>query len=302
VNISAARYTAALALLAACMWGLEHWQPQAAVWAFLGLTAATGMLHGAADVWLMREPHLRFGRPFIQALAVYAALVVVLLAALAPYPGVALVLLLALSLVHFGQAAAQAQPLSKLWVFAIGGAPIAAPWWLDRAALEAVLTQTLGLVGTQWAIVQLSWAVIAWGAAAACAIAWLGAARAAFKNEPRTSATSWAELLMPWALNALLSPLAAFALYFGVHHSGGHLWRVWRWQRASLAALLGVWLVALAVWWALATASGHWSVATLWANTQVSSALQAAVVALAALTVPHGFVVSRWHRLLPAGC
>lgn len=105
-------------------------------------------------------------------------------------------------------------------------------------------------------------------------------------NEARWTA---AEVATIAALNILLTPLMAFALYFGLYHAPAHILRVARASKIRRIAFSPVSLLALSVTLALAAVL-LWRLEpqaiSRWQNPP-SLYLQWLVVGLLALTLPH---------------
>ena len=114
---------------------------------------------------------------------------------------------------------------------------------------------------------------------------------------------AWAELLGVVLLNLLLSPLMAFAIYFGLYHSPVHIWRVWR-VRPSSGKAAGWALVATALITVLSGVLGaalwHLTDVTISAS-QLAPALNWLIIALAALTLPHLVLIGLCSRFLTSG-
>ncbi len=299
---------AALWLLAA--WGEQRW-PAAGLWVMLGLSLSTGLLHGALDALLLLQSFASRTRALGMA-GLYLAAVLVAGALLSRSPTLALFALIAMSAWHFGEpfgrwvGPRQTQTPALAWLtrVVLGAAPVLVlPWtqtdiatstllpWLPAEALQA--WRGLGVV---WLSLFAAWA-------------WVG-------GLPRWRAywQAWAELLAVLLLNLSLSPLLAFALYFGAYHAPLHIWRVWCAGRAGriskadkakplprtsavVAALAAVSAVLLltaglgALLWQLpGTERLHTAVA--------GDPLRWLVVALAALTLPHLLLISRCSRWL----
>jgi beta-carotene 15,15'-dioxygenase len=275
----------------ALMWAERHWS-LFGLWIFVGLTLTLGFAHGALDVWLMRDAKggLNWLWMFFYALSVVAVAALVM-----PFTGVALILLIALSIWHFGEeAASHALALEKRLAmrFVQGGASVMLPVLLSPQALKPwieAMTST-----------SLTWV---WGAWLGMAWIWVAAlvALICFGRPWREKPTQalWLEIAALLLLNLFLSPLLAFALFFGLYHS---LWHIWRMRRLLLLApqrLAWTWLaVVLCITWAaLAMLWWQWPQAVLVRSLDVS-VLNVLVVALAAVTVPHLLLVYRARQQL----
>jgi beta-carotene 15,15'-dioxygenase len=273
---------------------LEQRWPMLGAWLFVGLSLTLGMGHGALDTALLLgqfKPHLKallYGLLYL-ALTIFSAWV------LSWSFAVALIALLLMSVWHFGELFAQ-RPVLRL---AVGGASVMAPAILQSAAL-ATLLQGVNAQDASWLISV--WRGMAWvWAALACyaVVAFIrsGHTQSMFGDKQRPlPARALLEITIVLILNAALSPLLAFALYFGLYHCTAHIARV---QRATVrhqglpkAALTWVWLTSMVLtamlmfvlWRFLPTA-------THWAASLDAQLLQWLVVALGAVTVPHLLLV-----------
>jgi beta-carotene 15,15'-dioxygenase len=292
---------------------LEAQWPPLALWAFVVLSLTLGFGHGALDAVLLLAQFAPPGR----ALAVSTAyLLCVLLAGwlLSWSVPVALLLLVLMSVWHFGELHSHA-----LWArLCVGGASVMWPMLVAPEAMALLLQDALG---SGFALAWRGWQVLAYGwlgLVLACALGgmvWCVVHREQFASarqalaSPRLRTALWAGAEITAVLCAyfVLSPLLAFALYFGLYHCLAHVARV---RRALLAhSALGLVRYALAfIASALATAALlgllWWFLpAVPWAGTVSSIAsypgqsLQWLVVALGAVTLPHLLLVSysaRW--------
>ncbi len=291
------------ALLAAgvALWWLDQTVPSVAAALLLFLSATLGIGHGATDVLLMRTAWPSRW-PAVWANGLYAVAVVLGLALLLPYPALALEILLLLSVWHFGEGFGRCTGLTLvqrlMTRLAFGGAPVLLPAWLARPELEASLqlmfadAANVGLVMNFWLTLASAWLV------ALLAVAWM----VVLSNDKVGLLRS----LRPWLLElgalvmlyVLFSPLMAAALFFGIYHSGQHLRRVLG-SAISGAASLRVLSRNVALWVtvgvSLALAAGTFlSIGTSGAATLnlSAAALQAWVVLLTAVSIPHVFLIS----------
>jgi Brp/Blh family beta-carotene 15,15'-monooxygenase len=291
--------------IAAMAWLESQWPP-IALWLFLGLTLTIGFAHGAMDVWLLLDSKRKLA---MQHFAAYGACVIALGAALSPFPGIALIALLLLSLWHFGEQAdtlpvdAKIQSLLRL---VQGGASVMLPVLLSekelRAWVQAIAPESSYWVWPVWVGMAGLWLALL-VAAIAVVQPWRVSARELVKHVAIRTLV-W-ELVVVMLLNALLSPLLAFALFFGVYHSGMHVWRMRLLQPRDAGALPWVLLgLTLAITWA-GLALLWWympAVANMnqWQGQLPGDWLRWLVVALAAVTLPHMILVSRARaRLFP---
>lgn len=289
---------AALWLLAA--WGEQRW-PAVGLWVMLGLSLSTGLLHGALDALLLLQRFDSRARALGMA-GLYLAAVLVTGALLNDHPTLALFALIAMSAWHFGepfgrwvgQTQMQTPALAALTRVVLGAAPVLLlPWTQANEATDALLPWLPAEALQAWRGLGLIWLGLfaAW--------AWVGGL-----PHWRAYRQAWAELLAVLLLNLSLSPLLAFALYFGAYHAPVHIWRVWRagtaaplpWTAAAVAAVIAVLLLTAglgALLWQLPGVDR-------WQTAVAGDALRWLIVALAALTLPHLLLISRCSRWLSA--
>ena len=308
-----------LALLA--LRALEAQWPPLALWAFVLLSLTLGFGHGALDAVLL----LGQFAPRSKALAVSAAyLLCVLLAGWALSWSVpwALLLLVLMSVWHFGELHSYA-----LWArLCVGGASVMWPMLVAQGAMAELLQGTLGSgFSTAWS----AWRMLAYGwfvLLCACALGWVvwwilgrkkiaDGSHAQNQNQNQNPTTNryppalWAaiEILALLCAYLLLSPLLAFALYFGVYHCLAHVARVRRavlahsklifarYAMAFVASALATAALLALLWWLLPAMQWLGGVSQPEAN--AGQVLQWLVVSLAAVTLPHLILVSysaRW--------
>jgi Brp/Blh family beta-carotene 15,15'-monooxygenase len=266
-----------LPCIAAMVWFESQW-PQFSLWIFVGLTLTVGFAHGALDVWLLLDAK---GQLMKHRFVAYGLSVVVLAAVLLPFPGIALIALLLLSLWHFGE---QADTLGidvkiqSLLRIVQGGASVMLPVLLKASEMK-LWVQAIATESSAWA-----WPV------------WVQPWRANARElviQPAMQVLAW-EMLILLLLNVLLSPLLAFALFFGVYHCGLHVWRMRLLKPRQMGAwpyvLLG--LTLLITWLGLVWL---WLQMPMLANVSQWQGdwLRWLVVALAAVTLPHMVLVSQ---------
>lgn len=277
-------------LIAILAWWVDRTAPKAGLVALVLLTLTTGFFHGALDAVILLRQFRPMANAFIWALA-YLVAVLVLGAAFAPHAGMALVLLLLLSIWHFGEPFGRAESpsasLNALDRFVLGGASVLLPALTSARQLESLSYGWFNL-NDQWA--WLVWQALAW--------AWLGwlvfwawrHARLHWHSARWTAG----EVAAIAVLNLFLTPLMAFALYFGLYHAPMHIVRVARASEIRRIALSPVTLLtvvatlalaALLLWWLEPQAMSRWQNPT-------SLYLQWLVVGLLALTVPHMVLIS----------
>lgn len=280
-----ALYAGVFAAFGIIFWVDRIW-PLAGWWAIVVLSLTTGVVHGALDTYLLCR-HKPWHRS-LSVLTAYLACVLLLGWLLSGFIGVALCSLLLMSAWHFGEAYERWHSLHGAWLvlsrIVVGGAPVMLPILLSFEPLQALLNGLLPGYGlAAWRIMALVWLALLVVWAIGCG--WPH--RAALRH-------AWYELIATAVLFWWLSPLMAFALYFGVYHAPVHVWRVWRlwtreqgaWRLPASAVLAAVvltvvltWLLGAGLWWLLRTEFA----------TQIDErlALGWLIVAFAALTAPH---------------
>jgi beta-carotene 15,15'-dioxygenase len=305
--------TSAVLLALLALRALEAQWPPLALWAFVLLSLTLGFGHGALDAVLL----LGQFAPRSKALAVSAAyLLCVLLAgwALSWSVPVALLLLVLMSVWHFGELHRDA-----LWArLCVGGASVMWPMLVAQGAMSELLQGTLGSgLGAAW----LAWQMLAKGWLAlvlVCALGWtvrwflnrrkLSVSGQSFQADGHQRAL-WAAVEIAALLCAYLalSPLLAFALYFGLYHCVAHVARVrrallahssavlLRYTLAFIASALATAALLALLWWFLPAV--QWLAGTGRPEASAGQVLQWLVVGLAAVTLPHLLLVSysaRW--------
>ena len=276
---------------------LDSLLPQSAWWFFVGLSLTSGFLHGALDVVLLKREYPSPRRRGWAAL-LYLAAVVILGAVLAQSWAFALFVLIAMSVWHFGEPYGRWGAHNVLLRAVVGGASVMLPVLLSPSAMPQIirlLTQN-DAAHVDADLLWIIWRVFAfaWVALLPAALAWLTMHK--FKN----AVALLTEIAAVVVLNLLLSPLMAFALYFGAYHSLTHISRVNAAQKNSnLRQMLPITvLVASGVtgcllgllWWYLQGTNMHMGLGQQYDS---ASVLRWLVVALAAVTLPHLVLVSR---------
>ena len=287
--------------LLATGWAVAIWVdrtvPVAGVWVLLGLSLSTGLVHGALDAQLLLQRFASRSRALVMA-GPYLLAVLAAGATLGQDPVTALFALIAMSAWHFGEGygrwTSSRPALQTLTRVVVGGAPVLLfPWTVPEAASSHLLPwlpvgalQTWRGIGLLWLALFLVWS--------------------AFFGLPKLRAHrhAWMELAGIGLLNLSLSPLMAFALYFGAYHAPVHIWRVWRSgldrQSTSVTSQVRWWSIAAVV--ALTILLG----ATLWKSLDgltghpnaFTDSVRWLIVALAALTLPHLVLISACARML----
>jgi len=209
------RFLLAIPALAALLY-LDQSFAQAGLWLFVSLALTTGFFHGALDIVLLQR-EFTGARRLMGAVLLYVA-AAVLLAILCAYSGWLMVLLLlAMSVWHFGEP--YGRWAQDAWVHRVvaGGAPVMLPALLSAVAVRDILTTAVG-ADSLWA--WTVWQTTAW--------LWLGLCGAGLLTlrHKLYCRPLWGEVGVVVLLNLVLSPLAAFALYFGLLHATDHIRRV----------------------------------------------------------------------------
>ena len=292
---------------------LEAQWPPLALWTFVLLSLTLGFGHGALDAVLL----LGQFNPRSKALAVSAAyLLCVLLAGWVLSWSVpwALLLLILMSVWHFGELHSYA-----LWArLCVGGASVMWPMLVAQAAMSELLQSTLGsgfsTAWLAWQMLAKGWLVLVLACALGCMVWWflnrqkLSGSDQGFQAD-RHKRALWAVVEIAALLCAylVLSPLLAFALYFGLYHCLAHVARVRRallahsslnlvrYTMAFVASALATAALLALLWWFLPAMQWLGGVGTSQAN--AGQVLQWLVVSLAAVTLPHLLLVSysaRW--------
>jgi beta-carotene 15,15'-dioxygenase len=301
---------------------LEAQWPALALWAFVLLSLTLGFGHGALDAVLL----LGQFAPRSKALAASAVYLLCVLAAgwaLSWSVPWALLLLVLMSVWHFGELHSY-----SVWArVCVGGASVMWPVLVAQDALSELL---LSALGSGFSAAWLVWRMLAMGWLIVLLVGALGWAARWFLNRKKLADSGtgesqnqvwgqglgnthnhhvlWAavEILALLCAYLLLSPLLAFALYFGVYHCTAHVARVRRavlahsalvlarYATAFLASLVATAVLLALLWWFLP--SVPWQGATA-ALANPGQLLQWLVVGLAAVTLPHLVLVSysaRW--------
>jgi beta-carotene 15,15'-dioxygenase len=287
---------------------IEARWPPLAWWAFVLLSLTIGFGHGALDALLL----LGQFKPHSKALLVSAAyLACVLLAGWAlswsvPFALLALVLM---SVWHFGELHS-----ANVWTrVCVGGASVMWPVLVARDAMAQLLQGALGpgfdAVWVTWRVLAGAWLVLVLATALVWLVGWFVVRKKVnFTGQGLTVGTHmtalWAaiEIVVVLCAYLILSPLLAFALYFGLYHCLTHVARVRRavaahtgfafsrYGAALVASALATAILLLLLWRFLPSAS--------WPDgASHARAMQWLVVSLAAVTLPHLLLVSysaRW--------
>lgn len=294
-NLTKGLLASAMALAAAIVtiW-LDRTSVAAGPIVLLLLSGTIGVFHGALDGSILLRQFQPFGRAVGWGIA-YLVLVILLGISLFPFAEFTLLLLLALSVWHFGELYDRALPEPRWAGFTTrvvaGGAPVMVPAFTSANQLN-VLSQAWASPHQPW-LTQV-WAGTAWAWLAV--LAWYGI----WCTVARLRMPRWllGELALVAALNLLLTPAMAFAIYFGLYHALGHVWRVLRavtaFDRAAYATVAVILVLTVVL------AAGL--LALMASNLQVEFAgasesnlpllVHWLIVGLTALTVPHLILIS----------
>ncbi len=274
---------------------LEQQLPQLGVWMFIALSVTLGMGHGALDAVLLLGQFKPSGKALAYGL-VYLLITIALAGLLSQSLMWALILLIAMSVWHFGENYA-ANIFLRLTV---GAASVMAPVLLHSDVMASLLHV---LMADQATALHSAWYALSWvwAAGAVGALAWW--MRSAGSAQSGVLAKAVLEIGLVVIVFAALSPLLAFALYFGGYHCLAHIARV---RRAVLkhqgiargaaitvllfSALLTAILMFL-LWRYLHSALGM-------SNALSVQLLQWMIVVLAAVTLPHLLLVAYSRRWL----
>lgn len=260
---------------------------------FLAIALTIGLFHGMLDIILLQN------KPFQQRqfLLVYAALALGACLLLALFSGAALMILLLLSVWHFGeqQGEKSLKPKSKQSIikrFILGANALAAAFLLGGSDIAVVLTTILN---------QPVWLQTTWQLWRALSMLWLLAFAAyllllIFRQQLQTFYADLFEIVVVWLAFLLLPPLVAFSLYFGAYHALRHIRDVLpnvqalKTHGAVLSLVVG------------ASAGLLLLIATQYTNWQqtfsVGALLQAIIILLVAVTLPHAILISLWRKNL----
>jgi Brp/Blh family beta-carotene 15,15'-monooxygenase len=330
---------AALLLLAALVL-LDRGLPHAGLLTLLILVGTVGTAHGVLDTLLIVR-HLPTPRSRWWVATAYLLAALVTAAGLQGAPAVALMVLLGLSLWHFGEhfdsaapGADKSSPLAQLPQLAQqlvtrllrGGAPVLMPALVAQAALAPQAQVAAGSDPAATAMLWLVWTGMAYAWLALFGVwclLWLLRPLWSHLSMPSLPLVSRMSLMTPRAqqsaaasrrhlllevlaialLYTLLSPLMAFAVYFGGYHATGHIRRVLRTTPAGASApwhkdwrLLGT--LALTLFLGLALVAWMLPQTTNFALPDV--ALRSVILALAAVSVPHVLLIGWWAHGLRA--
>lgn len=274
---------------------------------FLVIALSIGLFHGMLDIILLQN------KPFQQRrfLLIYGALVAFVCLLLALFSGAALMILLLLSVWHFGEQQGEKQcenqgenqddlklqqTISKRFIlganalsaaFILGGSDIA-------VILTTILNQSTLLNGFYW--FDATWQIwralsVLWLVVFAIYILFL-----LYRRQLQTFYTDLIEIIIVWLAFLVLPPLVAFSLYFGAYHALRHIRDVLPNAQAlkTHGIVLGfVVLASAGLFLLIATQYTNWL-----QNFSVSTLLQATIILLVAVTLPHAVLISLWRKSL----
>ena len=279
---------------------------QAGLWMFLTITLTTGFFHGALDIVLIQR-EFQDGRRFVNVVTLYLASSVLLAIACVLSSWLLIPTLLAMSVWHFGEPYGRwSEPsFSQLaWIqrAIAGGAPVMLPVLFSPEALQSVLPLAVGPSAESMFVI---WKIAAW-----CWVALCGVGFAVFRQRLFTKPL-FVEFSLLFLFNLLLSPLMAFAIYFGVLHAVAHIIRVVTSHRkgakskqengvayfSDRSTIYAVVLTSVATLLMLALLLWMLKAASIFMGAQ-NSLLNVVLIALTALTLPHLVLVSRNSRWL----
>ena len=292
-------WSLALAAAIAIVW-LDRASAAAGPIVLLLLSGTIGVFHGALDGSIL----LRQFQPVARALGwglAYLLVVVLLGVGLLPYPELTLLLLLALSVWHFGEIYERPLPALRWAALATrlvaGGAPVMVPALISANQLSS-LSPAWTSPHQPW--LMQAWTVMAW--------VWLAllAGYTLWCVVAHVRVPRWllGELVLVVTLNLLLTPAMAFAIYFGLYHALGHVWRVLR-AVTSLDAAAFRTVTAILV---LTVALAAGLLGLMLSSVQIKLAaapdsylpllVHWLIVGLTALTVPHLVLISHCAPML----
>lgn len=269
-------------------------------WIILVPVAVFGLSHGGADPLILQRLVAGRRRTLLLAMVLYVVAALAFIGLVWFLPVVALLVFLVLSVQHFGatDAAYLCSARGSLLVWLSGILPVLGPvlghpqqtgelfaWLVSRE--PANVLATLRIVGP---IMATFWVV--------------GFALLAYRNfqqpDRQVGVRALVELLLVGATVVLLPPLLAFTFYFCLVHSVRHFLSIAE-SRLGHRELKQV-LVFLTRQSAPATLGAiglgllAWAVIVLWtpSSSLLVEGVRVMFWGLAALTLPHGFVVKLW--------
>jgi len=265
-------------------------------WIILAPVAVFGLSHGGADPFILRRLVTERPHAMAMAFALYIGASMAFIGLIWFFPVGALLVFLALSIWHFGFTdLAYLSPSDNtvlLWLS--GSLPVLGPvlghpqqtselfaWLISResGAVLSVLTVAGPIVAVLW-LAGLGFLVV--------------------RHYRDLGFRVLAELVTVGAVLLLLPPLLAFTFYFCLVHSVRHFLAIAenRLVETDVRQMLGFLIrqSAPATLMAIGLALATWGVVVLWdpASSLLTEAVRVMFWGLAALTVPHAFVVRSW--------
>lgn len=294
---------AAVVGIAAALIVLDRLAAQGGLIVLLVLVGSLGLMHGAIDALLLVR-HLKTTRTRIALGMLYLWATMVTAWALWPLPGMALMLLLGLSIWHFGEGFDHFRhlPAAQQAAYRLvrGGAPVLIPALMARPALQPLVSAAAGGDAAATAMAWAGWSglALAW----LCGVCvWLAGLYLSPSADRDCHQKTLIEIGALVALYALVSPLMAFAMYFGLYHAAGHIRRVlalapvgkrraWYTDPYLVTALVLTVVLGLLLAGAMQAQAAQAALPDL--------ALRAVILALVAVSVPHVVLISFWAAAL----
>jgi Brp/Blh family beta-carotene 15,15'-monooxygenase len=277
---------------------------------FLAITLTIGVFHGMLDIILLQN------KPFTQKyfLQIYAALALATCGLVGIFYGAAVIVLLVLSVWHFGEQQGKLEDttvaklsIPKQSIFrrvVLGASPLAAAFLLGGDDITVILTTVLhesAWLGFSW--LGFSWLKVTWLSWQALSYSWLllfaiHLLLQLYKQRQYALNVDAAEIAVVWFAFLMLPPLVAFSLYFGAYHALRHIRDVLAsknviktHQKALLlTALASAWMLGGLLWLFAGNAS---QIINIFSSQTI---LQATIVLLVAITLPHAILISFWRN------
>lgn len=280
---------------------LEQQWSLVGIWLLGFVSLTVGMGHGALDALLLM---VQF-RPLSRSILLGAVYFVIAVAAgwlfSLSFP-IAMIVLLLMSAWHFGEIY-RSRVILRV---AAGGASVMTPALLQYDELRTLM-QSITIQEIPWLLNV--WAGLAWAWLMVVVVLVLSAFRTerypvgSGQNFEVSTSRVLLEIATVVCLNLVLSPVFQFALYFGFYHCVSHIARV---QRAAIRhpgfpkeQAAWAWVASMVIVLILMAATWQWLLRTEFQTIQWSAQMvQWLVVVLAAVTVPHLFLVAYSHRWL----
>lgn len=273
-------------------------------WIILIPVAVFGLSHGGADPFILKRLVAKRQINLLLAMSLYLVVSLLFVGLIWFFPVLALLVFLMLSIWHFGftDVAYLSSSRNSLLLWLSGSLPVLGP-------ILGHPEQTSELFA--WLISHEASTVLAALSIAGpiLAVLWLvGFGSLVFRRSVQPGARVLVELALVGTALVLLPPLLAFTFYFCIIHSIRHFLSIaeYRLGQTEIRQILGFLAQksAPATFVAIAIALGAWGTAVLWnpASSLLVEAVRVMFWGLAALTLPHGFVVKLWWDLkIPDG-